>query len=341
MGGGTDEDCSAGSGTGDDRGMRIGLLGDVMLGRLVGRDIERGTPPDELWSAPLRELCRSLDLVIVNLECCLSGRGEPTSAIPGKPFFFRGPPEAVGALTAIGARVASLANNHALDFGEAAAVDTAALLEDNAIAAIGVGPDVQSARRGRIVEAAGVRVGVVAATDHPDEYAAGGGRSGVAHAPLRDGVPRWLREEIARLRREADAVVAFVHWGPNMTTEPAPWQRAVASELQRAGADLVAGHSSHVFHGVGRGPRGPVAYDLGGALDDYAVDARLRNDLGLLAIWEPGRDRLEVAGLRIERCRTRRARGADAAWIAERLATASAVLGTRVMPGDGGLLVAA
>ena len=48
----------------------------------------------------------------------------------------------------------------------------------------------------------------------------------------------------------ADVVVAFPHWGPNMTSEPAGWQRARARELVAAGADLVAGHSAHIFHGI-------------------------------------------------------------------------------------------
>ena len=58
----------------------------------------------------------------------------------------------------------------------------------------------------------------------------------------------------------------------------------------------------------------------------------LRNDLGLLAIWRPGGGpgELELVALRLEFCRTDVARGADADWIAARLARASAKLGTRV-----------
>ena len=68
----------------------IGLLGDVMLGRSVG-DHLRATPAAELWSDELRSLCASLDLMICNLECAVSERGERTRRIPGKPFFFRAP----------------------------------------------------------------------------------------------------------------------------------------------------------------------------------------------------------------------------------------------------------
>jgi poly-gamma-glutamate synthesis protein (capsule biosynthesis protein) len=116
-----------------------------------------------------------------------------------------------------------------------------------------------------------------------------------------------------------------------MTTKPARWQRERARELVEAGADLVAGHSAHVFHGIARLEGRPVLYDLGDALDDYAVDCTLRNDLGILVLWRPGADPdLEVVGLQLGFCETSLARGADADWIAARLERACAELGTPV-----------
>ena len=305
-------------------GPAIGLVGDVMLGRGVAERLERD-PPESVWSEEVRDLCRSLDLLVCNLECCLSARGSPTDLIPGKPFFFWGPPVAVESLRAVGVDAVSLANNHALDFGEEALADTLALLDDAGIAHAGAGPDPAAARRGCVVEAAGIRLGVLCATDHPRQYAGEG--CGVAYADLSERLPGWVEHELARLREDADLVLAFPHWGPNMTERPARWQRARAAELHAAGADLVAGHSAHVFHGVA----GDVLYDLGDALDDYAVDAQLRNDLGVIAIWRPaGEPAVELVGLRLDFCHTRLARGEDADWIAARLARACDELGTTV-----------
>jgi Bacterial capsule synthesis protein PGA_cap len=91
----------------------IALLGDVMLGRAVAERLAE-VEPEEVWSAELRELCGSCDLVISNLECCISGRGTPTDRVRGKPFFFRAPPTATRSLRAIGVGEVGLANNHAL-----------------------------------------------------------------------------------------------------------------------------------------------------------------------------------------------------------------------------------
>ena len=307
----------------------IGLLGDVMLGRMVAGRLAQ-EEPQRIWSDQLLELCGSCDAVVCNLECCVSGRGKRTRRIPGKPFFFRAPPAAVEALAAAGVAAVSLANNHALDFGEEALADTLELLGAADIAAAGAGAGVDEARRGAVIAAGEMRLGLLAVTDHPSEYDVRDGSPGVAWADLRAGLPEWIPAELERLGSEADLVLAFPHWGPNMTAEPAPWQRDRAEELVAAGADLVAGHSAHVFHGIGTIEGRPVLYDLGDALDDYRVDEALRNDLGLLALWRPGADPdLELVGLRLDYCETGLAHGADADWIAARLKRACAELGTR------------
>jgi poly-gamma-glutamate capsule biosynthesis protein CapA/YwtB (metallophosphatase superfamily) len=307
----------------------IGLLGDVMLGRGVAERLAE-VPPEEVWSPEVRELCLDCDLVICNLECCISERGEPTSRITGKPFFFRAPPVAVESLRAVGVDAVGLANNHLLDFEERALLDTLDLLADAGVEFAGAGADQEAARAGVVVERGGVRVGLVAVSDHPLEYAAVE-EPGIAYADLTRGPPDWLTAELGRLRDACDLVIAFPHWGPNMNPHTARWQEAVAVELIDAGGNLVAGHSAHVFHGIGWERGTPLLYDLGDALDDYAVDRRLRNDLGVFALWRPSASEpLELVGLRLDYCRTGLAHGADAEWIATRLEHACRPLGSSV-----------
>lgn len=297
----------------------IGLMGDVMLGRGVGAVLAQ-RPDHVVWGEKLRAVAASLDLIIANLECCLSMGGQPTRRIAGKPFFFRGPRAAVTQLTALGVRAVGLANNHALDYEEWALQETLAVLDHADIAVTGAGAGVAHARLPAVLSAAGSRVGVVAFSDHPVEYATVDDEHlGIAHADLRREVPDWLRDELACLRQTCDVVIAFPHWGPNMAPDPQPWQLRRAEELQHAGAHLVAGHSAHVFHGIAWTAGGPILTDLGDALDDYRVDRELRNDLGILAIWRPVTEELELVGLRLKHAFTDLASGADADWIAQRL----------------------
>jgi poly-gamma-glutamate capsule biosynthesis protein CapA/YwtB (metallophosphatase superfamily) len=312
----------------------VALAGDTMLGRGVGRALAT-TPPEDLVAAEVRAALGEADLIVLNLECCISGRGRPWDA-PGKPFFFRAPPRAVELLVLLGADCVTLANNHALDYGFDALADTLDHLAAAGIATVGAGPDLQQARRPAIVAAGGLRVAVVGVTDHPADFAAGPDRPGVAFADLARRVPDWLLEGTG----EADAEVVLVmpHWGPNMTTAPVRHVRRAAAALVDAGATLVAGHSAHVPHGVA----GPVLYDLGDFLDDYRVDPRLRNDLGLLfLVTLDGRGpiRLEALPLKLEFCHTRLATGEDAAWMRRRFRAASATLGTTVEEAAGRLII--
>jgi poly-gamma-glutamate capsule biosynthesis protein CapA/YwtB (metallophosphatase superfamily) len=318
--------AEAGSGT---AAPTVALLGDVMLGRGVAKELESRQPAD-LWSPEVREVAGTCDAVLCNLECCISERGSPTTRIAGKPFFFRGPPAAMDSLGAIGVRAVGAANNHALDFGEEALEDTLTHIRRAGIAATGAGLGPQQARQGAIIEAGGLRLGVVSVSDHPPEYAAQEGHWGISYADLSRGAPDWLLAELARLGKSCDATLAFLHWGPNMRASPAAWQRQLGQQLLEAGADVVAGHSAHVFHGVGWSTEGLLLYDLGDALDDYAIDKVLRNDLGVIAIWTPGASELELVGLHLDYCRTELARGEHAEWIATRLDRACRELATRV-----------
>jgi poly-gamma-glutamate capsule biosynthesis protein CapA/YwtB (metallophosphatase superfamily) len=308
--------------------LTIGVLGDVMLGRKVAERLERD-PHAEVWSPQVRDLCLACDALVVNLECCVSNRGAPTALIADKPFYFRSPPSGVEALRTIGTSLASVANNHTLDFGADALSDTLDHLQAADVPAVGAGLDADSARRGAVVQAGSARLAVLAVSDHPAEFASGPASPGIAHADLSRGLPDWIETELARLRSEADHVLAFPHWGPNMTSRPARWQRERAKELLAAGADAVAGHSAHVFHGVELSARGPLLYDIGDALDDYAIDPELRNDLGVLVLWRPGSG-LELVGLHLDFCHTELAAGEHADWIAARLEKACGELGTSV-----------
>ena len=63
----------------------LALAGDTMLGRGVARTLAT-TPPEALVAPEVRAALGQADLVVLNLECCISERGRPWEA-PGKPFY--------------------------------------------------------------------------------------------------------------------------------------------------------------------------------------------------------------------------------------------------------------
>ncbi|HSL27277.1 MAG TPA: CapA family protein [Acidimicrobiia bacterium] len=310
--------------------IRIALAGDTMLGRGVAEQL-RSDPLVPLLAPEVVEVVGEADLFILNLECCISERGEPWPD-PRKPFFFRAPPVAAAFLGNLGVDCVTLANNHALDFGPTALVDTLDLLAEAGVAVVGAGRTVAEARRPVMIDRGGFRLQIVALTDHPRDYDAGEDRPGVAYADLGTGVPGWALEAIGT--SASDAVLVSPHWGPNMTGSPVPHVRRAAAEFVERGAALVAGHSAHVFHGASR----HVLYDLGDFLDDYAVDPVLRNDLGMLFLVDlssTGPRRVEAVPLALDYCHTRLAAGDEGGWIRARFARACAELGTEVHTVDG------
>jgi poly-gamma-glutamate synthesis protein (capsule biosynthesis protein) len=314
--------------------MKLALAGDTMLGRGVA-DVLSGDPGRPLVAPEVVAAAAEADLFLLNLECCISARGMRWPD-PHKPFFFRAPPEAAELLAGLGVDCVTLANNHALDFGYDALLDTLEYLRAAGVASVGAGANVAKARAPAIFIAAGLRLGVFAFADHPADFAARPETPGIAYADPRRGVPKWVLAAVRGL--DADVRLVSPHWGPNMAPEPRPYAREAAAALVGAGASLVAGHSAHVFHGV----NGRVLFDLGDFLDDYAVDPKLRNDLGLLflvTLDERGPHRVEAVPLKLDYCYTRLATRDEAAWIAYRFRSACAAFGTEVADQDGRLVI--
>jgi hypothetical protein len=89
-----------------------------------------------------------------------------------------------------------------------------------------------------------------------------------------------------------------------------------------------------VFHGLDR----RVPYDLGDFLDDYAVNPKLRNDLGLLFLIDLAGNWLEAIPLKLELEHMRLADGDDAAWVQRRFRKACAAFGSEVAEEEGRLV---
>jgi poly-gamma-glutamate capsule biosynthesis protein CapA/YwtB (metallophosphatase superfamily) len=305
----------------------LALAGDTMLGRRVAERLN-ADPAAPLVSGELVELAQDADLFIVNLECCISDRGQRI-AEPGKRFFFRAPPVAAERLAEIGVDCVTLANNHALDFGGDALLDTLAHVMATGITAVGAGADECAARAPALLRGGGLRLRVSSVSDHPATSAAGPGQPGIAYADLRSkDLPEWLRRA-ATPGPDADVALVLAHWGPNMRAAPVDHVRWAARALERAGATLIAGHSAH----VPQGPRGRTLFDLGDFIDDYAVDEELRNDLGLLwfvTLDARGPRRVEAVPLRVEFAHTRRATASEALVLLAMLGERCAAVGTSV-----------
>ena len=267
--------------------MQIALLGDVMLGRLVNQHLATARPAYP-WGDTL-ELLRQADVRIANLECVLASGGEPE---PGKIFHFRSDPKNVASLLAAGIDVVSLANNHVLDFGHDAFREMLPALDVRGILHAGAGPDLEAARRPAVRRVGAAAVGFIAFTDNEPDWGASAAAPGIYYVPVDDGGRRGgaLREGLLDLVRRTKArvqlLIVSAHWGGNWGHDVPARHQGLARDLIEAGADVVFGHSPHIFRGVGIHRNRPIIYSAGDFVDDYAVDPVERNDQSFVFMLE-------------------------------------------------------
>ncbi len=244
------------------RPVRIAVAGDIHFEGVLADRLR--DPAAAL--APAGAALRAADVAVVNLETSVGTGGQPEA---GKRFTFSAGPAAFDALAAAGVDIASMANNHALDFGRARLPSTLRAARDAgpALAVVGIGRTARQAFRPALVEVGGTVVATLAASvadqdptaDPTGRWAATDERGGVATALD----PTRLLATVRRTDRRADVVVAYLHWGVQGERCPSADQRNLATRLVRAGADVVVGSHAHVVQGDGRLGQGYVAYGLG------------------------------------------------------------------------------
>jgi poly-gamma-glutamate synthesis protein (capsule biosynthesis protein) len=186
--------------------------------------------------------------------------------------------------------IMSLANNHAMDAGPAGLAQTQEVLGELGIATVGVGRDLDEARRPVVVERRGVRIAfVAAASTFPAGIEAKRGRPGINplrfhnHYYLAEGdlefnpgvmpevmVIPWpqdieaMKASIRAAREQADMVVFTVHWGePVRPITVQDFERETSRIAIDAGADLVLCHHHHIVRGVAVHSGAPIFHGLG------------------------------------------------------------------------------
>lgn len=271
----------------------LAAVGDVLLARGVGKQIGRGGL-DRLLS-PTRGALRGADLAFCNLECALSTRG----VIQRLRFRFRADPELARALHRNGFDVASLANNHTLDYGRVAMLDTRKAVEAAGMLPVGVGLDRRDAIRVRVVKKNGLRIGFVAYTD-----VATPGVVRLEEQPTTAGVnEETLAGEIRRAKSACDVLVVSFHWGREYMKQPTERQRFLAHLCIDYGADLILGHHPHVLQPAEIYRGRPILYSLGGFLWDSRLFGADKSAIYLLELGKSSARIVRKVPVEVRSCR--------------------------------------
>lgn len=359
----------------------IFLCGDVMTGRGIDQILPHPSPPriyepyvtnakeyvriaeeafgfiqkpldfTSAWGEAIGILKHRMpDVRVINLETAVTTSEDYWK---GKGINYRMNPANVEVLSAAEIDVAALANNHVLDWGSSGLAETITALTSRKIGHAGAGGNRNEAEAPAIVDVKGkARVIVFSfATESsgvPDAWAATDNHPGVNLLPnLSDGTVKRIRDQVRRMKRRGDIVIASIHWGSNWGYDISVDEiRFSHSLIDEAGVDMIHGHSSHHVKGIEVYRSKLILYGCGDFLNDYegiGGHEAFRGDLGLMyfAQIEPQTGRLlslDMTPVQVRHFRVNRASATDTSWIAAVLNREGKGLGTSVAVVDGNRL---
>jgi poly-gamma-glutamate synthesis protein (capsule biosynthesis protein) len=277
---------------------------------------------------------KQMDLFFCNLECQISDAGFKMDKAQKTPFYFRADPRMAQALSATGIDVVNLANNHAMDYGPDALLETIELCRDNGVVTFGAGKDHKDAASAAFVNAAGLKVAFIGFHSGTTRMLAGPYTPGINSIRYQESEHFLAAAQaaLARTRDKADLVAFSIHWGPNFRTEPTDKQRRLARAIIDMGYDVFVAHSAHQFLGVEVHNGKPIIHDAGDFVVDFQPVQGRWHDRNLIFVLHYDRKQLlkiEAIPIYLQGTQTNLAEGTMARSICDRFQNMCQDLGTQ------------
>lgn len=232
--------------------------GDVLLSSHVLNAYQSAGGIHGVLDEGYRKVIRDAGFFMVNEEFPFSSRGVQAE---DKEYTFRLEPERVSMFQEMGIDAVTLANNHALDFGQEALLDSVAVLDGAGILHTGAGANLTEARKPVETVIDGQRIAVIGATRVIPESSWAAGKNHPGMLSSYDATE--LLKEIRAQKDEGKLVIVYVHWGIERDENPQEYQRTLGQQYIDAGADLVIGSHPHVLQGIEYYKGKTIVYSLG------------------------------------------------------------------------------
>ena len=238
----------------------LSFAGDVHFSELILRNYDKNGILAIVDDEMLSHMQKS-DLFMLNHEFVFSNRGE---AMEDKEYTLKNDPKYVKILQELGTDFVGIANNHILDFGQEAFLDTLDTLDGANIPYAGGGRNLSEASAPVVQTINGQTFAIFAATrvSPSANWYAGKNHPGI----LQTYDATTLNKEIEDANGKYDHVIVFVHWGVERVEIPEDYQRSLAKGYIDAGADLIIGAHPHVLQGFEYYKGVPICYSLGNYL---------------------------------------------------------------------------
>jgi poly-gamma-glutamate capsule biosynthesis protein CapA/YwtB (metallophosphatase superfamily) len=200
------------------------------------------------------------ELNIVDLECplTLSDQARKKTGPHQKAH-----PQCVGLLKLAGFNLATLANNHLLDYGAAGAAETVEVCQKAGIQVVGVGTNLKEARKPFLASLQNKKVAILNISEN--EFLAA--KDGEFCANALNVFENY--KDIVEARKNNDLVLVIMHGGHEFYPLPSPRTKSLYRFFIEAGADAVLAHHAHCYSGFEYYQDKPIFYGLGNFLYDW------------------------------------------------------------------------
>ena len=248
----------------------IAFTGDIAFSKYFAKGHEK---PD-LFDQEICDFLCSADHVVANIEAPVTA-GDIKSE---RKLNHVNPPESVGKLLEINARIWTLANNHVLDCQEQGLRDTLQIAQENGVCTFGAGLNKEEA--GKIVELPGSGgIGLFSVTYYRDFLKAGDSKPGCITCEDEETIARKIREIKSRNRW----CVLIAHSGEEFSNLPLPFVRRQYLRYLEMGVDVVVSHHPHVVQNWEQVGDKLIFYSLGNFVFDTDYQRKQRySEYGVL-----------------------------------------------------------
>ena len=233
------------------------MVGDALIHRSIYEDAYNGSSYDfTKMMSKIKPITSKYDVAYYNQETILGGTEIGLSTYPR----FNSPYEVGDAFIDAGFNMVSLANNHSLDRGKTAVLNSARYWNKHSDV-LTAGSYLSELERieDRIYVKNNISYTMLSYTTDTNGISIPNGENYLVNVYDADRV----KEDIERVRDKVDFLIVAMHWGVEYTNTPVESQKNIAKYLSDLGVDLIIGCHPHVIEPVEYVGNTMVAYSLG------------------------------------------------------------------------------
>lgn len=235
------------------------MVGDSLIhGAVYGDAKVNGGYDFKPMLEEIKPIISSFDLAFYNQETILGGTELGLSTYPR----FNSPYEVGDAFVDSGFNLIALANNHTLDRGEKAIINSCNYWKEKGVYTAGSYCSEEDRNNIEIREENGIKYALLSYTSWTNGLTIPGGKTYLLNRYDEEVV----RQDIEKVRDKVDLLMVSMHFGNEYSHTPSADQRKTANFLASLGVDIIIGHHPHVVQPIEFIDDTLVVYSLGNFL---------------------------------------------------------------------------